>query len=42
MQFSLILVKLSQDASELLGEIEFKNPKDYCIQLMSLPEYQLC
>ena len=42
MQQYLLLGELSEDASELLSEITFKNPKDYCIQLMSLPEYQLC
>lgn len=42
MQQYLLHTKLSEEASKLLSEITFKNPKDYCIQLMSLPEYQLC
>ena len=42
MQTLLIQGNLSKNASELLDEIKFTNPKEYCIQLMSLPEYQLC
>jgi uncharacterized protein (DUF1800 family) len=38
----LFQVKPSKEASKLLKEIDSHNPKDYCIQLMSLPEYQLC
>ncbi len=34
--------KLSPNAVQLLSEIKFSTPKEYCIQLMSLPEYQLC
>lgn len=41
-QSNLLSGNLSEDARELLEEISFENPKDYCIQLMSLPEYQLC
>lgn len=33
---------LSENAQDLLKDIAFSNAKDYCIQLMSLPEYQLC
>ncbi len=42
MQSILLQGNLSKNVNELLKEISFKNPKDYCIQLMSLPEYQLC
>ena len=42
LQQMLLLGKLSHEASDLLNQISFNNPKDYCIQLMSLPEYQLC
>ena len=41
-QHQLITAQLSNDASELLANINFDQPKDYCLQLMSLPEYQLC
>lgn len=42
LQTALISSNLSEDAKALLNEISFENPKDYCLQLMSLPEYQLC
>lgn len=42
MQENIILSSLSTNATQLLAEIEFDSHKDYCIQLMSLPEYQLC
>lgn len=42
LQTALLSGNLSKDASGLLAEISFEEPKDYCIQLMSLPEYQLC
>ena len=38
----LLSASLSENAQTLLEEIKFKNPRDYCLQLMSLPEYQLC
>lgn len=41
-QSILLSAKLSENAQVLLTEITFENPKDYCLQLMSLPEYQLC
>lgn len=41
-QHLLIDTELSSNAENLLREISFDNPKDYCLQLMSLPEYQLC
>jgi len=41
-QSILLSAKLSENAHVLLAEIEFENPKAYCLQLMSLPEYQLC
>lgn len=42
LQNILLLGNISTQAKELLSEISFENPKDYCLQLMSLPEYQLC
>lgn len=42
LQSNLLSGNFSENARELLKEISFENPKDYCIQLMSLPEYQLC
>jgi len=42
MQKVLLSGNLSENARVLLDEIKFENPKDYCLQLMSLPEYQLC
>ncbi|SDW39442.1 Uncharacterized conserved protein, DUF1800 family [Lutibacter oricola] len=41
-QQHLLSGKLSEDAKVLLSNIAFDKPKDYCLQLMSLPEYQLC
>jgi len=42
LQSILLSSELSENAQALLKEISFENPKDYCLQLMSLPEYQLC
>jgi len=42
LQDVLLSGELSENARVLLAEIKFENPKDYCLQLMSLPEYQLC
>lgn len=42
MQQLLLSSKLSPEATSLLKEIEASDKKAYCIQLMSLPEYQLC
>ena len=42
MQKAVLSGDLNENAHLLLEEITFENPKDYCLQLMSLPEYQLC
>jgi len=42
MQKAVLSGDLNENAHLLLKEITFENPKDYCLQLMSLPEYQLC
>lgn len=38
----LILSKLDKDTAVLLDELKVTSNKDYCIQIMSIPEYQLC
>jgi uncharacterized protein (DUF1800 family) len=38
----LIVSKLDKDTAVLLEELRVASNKDYCIQLMSIPEYQLC
>jgi uncharacterized protein (DUF1800 family) len=38
----LIISKLDKDTAVLLSELRVNSNKDYCIQLMSIPEYQLC
>ena len=38
----LIVSKLDKDTAVLLDELRVTSNKDYCIQLMSIPEYQLC
>jgi uncharacterized protein (DUF1800 family) len=38
----LILSKIAPNTETLLSNLQIDNLKDYCIQLMSIPEYQLC
>ncbi|MFC2110286.1 DUF1800 family protein [Bacteroidota bacterium] len=38
----LILSKIDVDTEAMLSGLEISKLKDYCIQLMSIPEYQLC
>ena len=38
----LIISKLDKDTAVLLNELRVDSNKDYCIQIMSIPEYQLC
>ena len=38
----LVLPKLDQDTNEMLKIYQNQNAYQYCIQLMSIPEYQLC
>ncbi len=33
---------LSEGAEELISNLIIDNKHDYCVQLMSLPEYQMC
>ncbi|CAI8353873.1 MAG: Uncharacterised protein [Flavobacterium sp. SCGC AAA160-P02] len=38
----LIMSRLDKDTEALLNSLEIKSNKNFCIQLMSVPEYQLC
>ena len=38
----LIMPKIDKDTEELLSNLNIKSNKEYCVQLMSIPEYQLC
>lgn len=42
LQNYLLLGELNPEARELLGDLEKVSKQEYCIQLMSLPEYQMC
>lgn len=38
----LLITNLDEDTEELLDGLEVKSNRNFCIQLMSVPEYQLC
>ena len=38
----LIISPINPETNALLSNLKIENNKDYCIQLMSIPEYQLC
>ena len=38
----LVISPIDKDTEQLLSHLDIKNNKEYCIQLMSIPEYQLC
>ena len=38
----LILSKLDKDTATFLENLEIKSNRNFCVQLMSIPEYQLC
>ena len=38
----LIVSKINKDTEDFLNNLEKKSNKDFCVQLMSIPEYQLC
>lgn len=38
----LLITNLDKDTEELLDGLEVKSNRNFCIQLMSVPEYQLC
>ncbi|MGB2129109.1 MAG: DUF1800 domain-containing protein [Flavicella sp.] len=39
---NLIISPIDQDTETLLSNLKKSDKKDFCIQLMSIPEYQLC
>jgi len=39
---TLIIATIDKDTDAFLSNLEIKNNKEYCVQLMSLPEYQMC
>lgn len=39
---SLIISKLDEDTKNLIDDLRIKSNRNFCIQLMSIPEYQLC
>ena len=42
LQDFLITSKLDRDTENLLDSLKIESNKEFCIQLMSIPEYQLC
>jgi len=38
----LIIARIDKDTEAFLSTLKITNKRDYCVQLMSLPEYQLC
>ena len=38
----LIISKIDKDTIKFLSSLEIKSKKEFCVQLMSIPEYQLC
>ncbi len=38
----LIMSRINPETNALLSNLKIENNNDYCIQLMSIPEYQLC
>lgn len=38
----ILLCKINSGSNNYLNTLEKKSKRDYCIQLMSLPEYQMC
>ena len=38
----IVIPKIDKDTKGLISNLEVKSNKEYCIQLMSIPEYQLC
>jgi len=39
---TLIISQLDKDTEEFIDNLKMENKRDYCVQLMSIPEYQLC
>lgn len=38
----LVLSRINKNTEKMIDQLIIKNNKDYCVQLMSIPEYQLC
>ena len=38
----LLTAELDKDTEEFIDNLKMENKRDYCVQLMSIPEYQLC
>ncbi|MFQ3306745.1 MAG: hypothetical protein ACI9K4_001821 [Polaribacter sp.] len=38
----IVIPEIDKDTKGLISNLEVKSNKEYCIQLMSIPEYQLC
>ncbi|GAA3576668.1 hypothetical protein GCM10022395_26900 [Snuella lapsa] len=38
----LIIAQVDKDTEHFMSGLEITDKRDYCIQLMSIPEYQLC
>jgi uncharacterized protein (DUF1800 family) len=38
----IVIPKIDKDTKGLISNLKVKSNKEYCIQLMSIPEYQLC
>ena len=38
----IVISKIDKGTKGLIYNLEVKSNKEYCIQLMSIPEYQLC
>jgi len=42
LKYVLILAEFNEGTDQLLDQLKMDKKKDFCIQLMSLPEYQMC
>ena len=42
LQELLIVSKIDSDTQRFLSNLKVRNNREYCVQLMSIPEYQLC
>ena len=38
----LIVSEIDTDTNQFLSNLKINNNQDFCVQLMSIPEYQLC
>jgi hypothetical protein len=42
MKEQFLVSEIDKDTEALLFNLKFESKRDYCVQLMSVPEYQLC